>query len=319
MWRAVFTLISPAGPRARLSVLIFHRVHAAPDPLFPQEPDARSFAAQLRWLKRSLHLLPLREGVERLLASALPARALCITFDDGYADNLTVAAPILGLHAAPATVFVASGFLDGGAMWNDVVIEALRRCARPALSLPWLQLGTLPLRSVLDRRTAIDAVIGKLKYLPAAARAAHAARLAEEAGVDPPRDLMLTSAQVKALSALGIGIGAHTVTHPILTALEPAAARREMLQSKADLESIVGEPVDLFAYPNGKPGRDYDASHVRMARESGFKAAFTTSWGTGRAGSDPYQLPRFTPWASSRGRRGLQLARNIARVRAAQA
>ena len=77
-------------------------------------------------LKRRFSVLPLADGVERLYDGTLPASALAVTFDDGYADNLAVAAPLLRKHGVPATLFIATGYVDGGAMWNDIVIEAFR-------------------------------------------------------------------------------------------------------------------------------------------------------------------------------------------------
>ena len=68
---------------------------------------------------------------------------------------------------------------------------------------------------------------------------------------------------------------------------------------EAGTEDAVGRSVDLFAYPNGRPGADYGSEHVRMVREAGFTAAFTTAWGAASAASDAFQLPRFTPWSRS--------------------
>ena len=138
MLRPILHLLSPAGRRARLSVLIFHRVHAQRDLLFPDEPDAARFAALLDHLKTWCNVLPLTEAVRLLRSDALPARSLCITFDDGYADNRTVALPALRAAGLTATFFVTTGYLDGGRMWNDTVIESVRRAhgsnARPVRS-----------------------------------------------------------------------------------------------------------------------------------------------------------------------------------------
>ena len=75
----------------------------------------------------------------------------------------------------------------------------------------------------------------------------------------------------------------------------------------------ISEPVRFFAYPNGGPDRDYHASHVRMVRESGFDAAFSTAIGTADAASDLYQIPRFRPWGRTRVRYGLRFAKSLAR------
>jgi peptidoglycan/xylan/chitin deacetylase (PgdA/CDA1 family) len=109
-------------------------------------------------------------------------------------------------------------------------------------------------------------------------------------------------------------IGAHTVTHPILACTSDSAARHEIVASKRALEEQLGAPVGLFAYPNGKPGRDYSAAHVAMVREAGFDAAFSTAWGVASRTSDPFQLPRFTPWDRAPWRFGVRLAQNLRRT-----
>jgi peptidoglycan/xylan/chitin deacetylase (PgdA/CDA1 family) len=294
-------------------VVLFHRVLPRRDALFPDEPDATWFDAQLRLLKTWFDILSLPAAVEALAAGRLPARALAITFDDGYADNFTVALPILQRHAVSATFFIASAYLDGGRMWNDTVIESLRSCSLPAVELGALGLGTHPLRTASERRTAIERILARVKYLPPKDREAAVGAVAQLCGVALPNDLMLTSAQVRHLRDAGMTIGAHTVNHPILARLADDDARDEIARGKAALERILGEPVRLFAYPNGKPRQDYRASHVRMAREAGFDAAFSTANGAARIGDSVFEIPRFTPWDRTPLRYGLRMAQNLAR------
>jgi peptidoglycan/xylan/chitin deacetylase (PgdA/CDA1 family) len=306
--------VSPAGRHARLSTLIFHRVLPVPDPMFPDEPDAERFDTVCRWLAGWFNVLPLDVAVQRLRSHRLPERALAITFDDGYADNHDVALPILTRHGLPATFFVATGFLDGGRMWNDTVIEALRLCRAPELDLRGLagpELGVLGLADTAARRAAIDRVLRAIKYLPIAARLEAAQQIVERSGVEPSRTLMMRSDQVRALRRAGMQVGAHTVTHPILATLDDSAARAEIGQSKHTLETLLGEPVTLFAYPNGRPGQDYSPRSVEIARELGFEAAVTTAKGVASAATDPFQIPRFTPWDRTRARFGVRMAGNL--------
>ena len=315
MFRPLFRLLSPAGERSRLSILIFHRVLPQPDPLFPGEVDAAAFDSMCGWLARWFKVLPLDEAARRLEQGSLPAGAAAITFDDGYADNHVVALPILQRHGLCATFFVATGFLDGGRMWNDTVIEAVRRSPLVELDLRRLGrpgLGRHSLSDVPARRQAIDAIIKVAKYLPPPERSALVGEIAELAGAPLPDDLMMRTDQVAALHRAGMQIGAHTVSHPILARLSDDDARREMAQSKAILEGVTGERVGLFAYPNGKPGEDYSPRCVSLARELGFDAAVSTAWGAARRGHDAFQLPRFTPWDRGRLRFGARLARNLA-------
>jgi peptidoglycan/xylan/chitin deacetylase (PgdA/CDA1 family) len=308
--------LSPAGPAARLSILIFHRVLPAPDPLFPDEFDARSFDALCGWVRRWFRVMSLDDALSSLNRGRLPAAALAITFDDGYADNQTVALPILQRHRLPATFFVATGFLNGGRMWNDSVIEAIRRFPGAALDLegiPSTDLGVLGITSIAQRRSAIGAVIAQTKYLASADRDAVVAEIARRAGVKLPDDLMMTSRQLLALRDAGMQIGAHTVSHPILARLPAAEATREIVESKRGLEAVLGNRVGVFAYPNGKPGQDYLPEHAAMARAAGFDAAVSTAWGTSSRDTDRFQLPRFTPWERGRLRFGLRLLSNLAR------
>ena len=297
--------------RGRLSILIFHRVLPERDALFPGEPTAREFDALLAHLKARFSVLPLREAVDRLYGATLPRAALAVTFDDGYADNLALAAPLLRKHGVPATLFVASGYLDGGLMWNDRVIAAFRSTSRTQLDLQAHGLGAFPTGSTADRRTGIERLLREIKHRPALERERLASAVLDVSGVDPPKNLMLTSDGVRALQAHGVDVGAHTVTHPILARVSRDEAWREICEGKRALESIVGRHVPLFAYPNGHPGDDYTPDHVRMVREAGFTAAVSTAWGAANRTSDRMQLPRFTPWTRKPLRFDLLMLRNL--------
>jgi peptidoglycan/xylan/chitin deacetylase (PgdA/CDA1 family) len=309
--KALWGLRSPSGNGGRLSILIFHRVLPEADPLFPDEMHARRFDSLLGWLAQWSNVLPLTEAVDKLRSGTLPARAVAITFDDGYADNLTVAQPILARHRMSATVFVAPTYLDGGIMFNDVVTEAVRAYGGSILDLAPLGLGTHPTDSLEARRKAIQVILMNVKYLPLEERTHRVDEIAAIAGVTPRRDLMMTREQVGQLHKAGVGLGGHTASHPILAQLDPEQARAEIVEGKRQVEAIIDEPISLFAYPNGKPGKDYLAEHVAMVREAGFTAALSTAVGAARAGDDPFQLPRFTPWDRTALRFGLRLLRNM--------
>ncbi len=309
--RPVFGALSPAGRRGRLTILIFHHVHARRDDLFPNDMHADAFRERMRWIRAWFNVLPLEEAAAALQRRALPGRALAITFDDGYADNCTVALPILREMSLHATFFIASRFLEGGRMWNDTVIETVRRARGSELDLATLGLGRHGIQSLEERRAAIRAVLARLKYRPSAERQALADAIGQLAGGALPDSLMLTRSQLRDLAAAGMGIGGHTASHPILAGLDEAAARREIAEGREALVEIVRQPVRLFAYPNGRPNIDYTAAHVRIVGELGFTAAVSTATGAAHAGDTVYELPRFTPWDQTPARWGLRLARNL--------
>ena len=307
----VARVLAPEGRRGLLSVLIFHRVLPQVDAFFPEEQDARRFDEVLSWVGRWFQVMPLDEAVLRLGNGSLPARAAAITFDDGYADNATHALPILLHHGMVATFFVATGFLDGGRMWNDSIIEAVRAHRSKVLDLRDIGLGNHPLESNDQRRMAIASLLGQIKYLEPARRREAVAFVKETVGVALPENLMMSSKQVVQLHQAGMQIGAHTCTHPILACLCEAQALHEIRGSKLALESLLDAPVNLFAYPNGQPGKDYHAEHVRMVQQAGFIGAVSTAPGAAAMHSDVYQLPRFSPWDGSAVRYGLRMLSNL--------
>jgi len=302
----------------RLSILIFHRVLAQPDALFPDEIDATRFAILVRTVQRNWRVLPLGAAAALLQQNRLPPRALAITFDDGYADNAEIALPILQRAGLPATFFVATGFLDGGRMFNDTVIECLRATSLERVDLGDFGLGVRVLGSAAARRAVIEELLPRVKYLGLAEREPFLERLLRQCGQPKlPHDLMMRSEQVVQLHRAGMAIGAHTVRHPILRLLPDDEARAEIARGRTTLEDLIGARVELFAYPNGRPGEDYDARHVEMVRGLEFRAAVSTSPGSAVAGADPYQLPRFTPWDRDPVRWAARLAHHRVRRRGA--
>lgn len=295
--RPVLSLLSPAGPRAPLSILIWHRVLPAQDPMFPGEMYAARFDATLSWIKAAFNVLPLPEAVTRLKAGTLPCRALCITFDDGYEDNHSVALPLLKSHGLTATFFIATGFLNGRRMWNDTLIETMR--AAPAGEFDAGRFGSFELSNAGSRRRVIDTLIERIKYLDFDSRLSAVDSLADRAGVRLPQDLMMRSDQVRALHDAGMTIGAHTRSHPILAKLPATAALAEIAEGRSEIEQIVNDTVTLFAYPNGRPDTDYESEHIKMVRDLGFDAAVSTARGASKRGDDVFQLRRFSPWDAS--------------------
>lgn len=303
-----------AGPgRNKFLVINYHRILSTPDALLGAEPDLATFRWQMQLLSSCFNVLSLSEAVQASAANRLPPRAACITFDDGYRSLHDLALPVLRELKLPATVFITSGYIDKGNMWNDRIVEALQSMPDDRLDLTDLGLGTYPLQGMAQRRNAINTLTERAKYLPPAARQAVIERLGTLTGRTPAApELMLTREMVLNLDRNGIEIGAHTVSHPILTSLDDDSARAEIVSGKAELEAILGKPVRLFAYPNGKQGKDYDSRHVAMVREAGYDAAFTTEVGAITRDHDRFQLPRSRPWDATPLGFGLRLLQWLA-------
>ena len=199
-------------------------------------------------------------------------------------------------------------------MFNDTVVEAVRAAQGEELDLGSLGLDRYRIVTLADRRSAVASILGGIKYRTLTERVALAEEIAERAGAQLPRDLMMTSEQAARLANMGFELGGHTVNHPILARLGEADARREINENRLRLAELAGRPARFFAYPNGSPGRDYTIETVRLLREAGYEGAVTSSPGAARAGTDPFQIPRFTPWDTAPLRFTLRMMNNAVRV-----
>lgn len=296
--RAIGNAIAPRAEDAgRLCIVNYHRILEQPDMLLDADPTVDTFRWQMDVLAECFNVLPLADAVERLTHGRMPPRAVAITFDDGYRSLHDLALPILRERALPATVFVTSGHMaDASSMWNDVILEAVRRLPGPAVDLRDIGFDIYPLSTPEQRSASVTLLTERCKYLVPEQRALMLERLQELAGADLTQDLMLTGDMLATLLVNGIDIGGHTVTHPILARLDDASAQREIEDNKRDLERIIGRAVHLFAYPNGKYGADFDDRHMAMVRAAGYRAAFSTAAGVATRRHDLFQLPRSRPW-----------------------
>ncbi len=93
---------------------------------------------------------------------------------------------------------------------------------------------------------------------------------------------------IKKLRSSNIVFGSHTLTHPLLTRIDPARQAREIVDSKSALEDLLGEEVKFFCYPAG----DYDENAVKLVRKAGYTAALTCDRGAATPSEDPLTLPR---------------------------
>ncbi len=310
--KSLIELITKGDEKGRLCILNYHRVLDKSDPFREGDVDIETFRWHMMLLKKYFNVLPLIDAVGLLSKGELPSRAVCITFDDGYADNERNALPILSQLDISATFFISTAYLDKGCMWNDIIIESVHRSKNSNIDLSEIDLGVFPIISTEQKKQAVVSILNSLKYLNQPLRQEKANYIGGMVG-GTPNNLMLSSSQVKKLHASGMGIGSHTVTHPILKNISTKDAQQEITQSKRILENMVNDQVSLFAYPNGYPGKDYTAEHARMVKDAGYVAAVTTQWGVSNCKSDFWQLPRFRPWNTNKEKYMLNLLRNYFR------
>lgn len=296
---------------------MYHRIgETASDP-WGLSVSPEHFEEHLEVLRGSVNPLHIRELADAVRSRRLPRRALAITFDDGYVDNLEHARPALERADIPATVFVATGYIGGTReyWWDDLERILLQPGTLPETlnlgignSEERIELG--PARTVsgaalvaskdwrvpapppTPRHALYHHVWTRLYESPAADRAESLAALAAWAGLTTnPRPSVrpMTEAEIGSLGSDGlVEIGGHTVTHPSLPHCPPDIQRGEVADSRQRLEAILNRRVDSFAYPHG----DYDDSTEACVRDAGYSGACTTQHRTVRRRTDPYRLPR---------------------------
>lgn len=294
MARPIFSLSKLAGgPQAALPVLMYHRVLPEVDPLQEGLHLARTMDMQFATLARCFKVLPLDEAIDLLAEGRLPPRAVSITFDDGYRDNHDIALPLLQRHGLTATFYVSSGFLNGGTMFHDVMVETIRHAPTGQLDLGLADTQPFEISDIRSRLAALACLVRQVKYLDASHRAELSERLLLELGRKAPLHLMMDDDQVRALTRAGMSVGGHTTRHLILARLDDAKAWEEIRGNAEALASLTGRPITSFAYPNGKPGTDYGPQHVEMVQRAGFANAVSTHSGVGTRTASRFEMPRF--------------------------
>jgi phosphatidylinositol alpha-1,6-mannosyltransferase len=307
----LFSLFSPRGQRAKLTILLFHKVPMRADPLTPAEPELSQFEHILDFMQENASVLPLSEAVRALTNGTLPRKAVAITFDDGYVEWLTTVSPALHARNLPATFFVTTEQLDGQTLWHERIIAAVRALPDYGARLPYGFGGFSDLSQQSSRIQLVRELQERLKYAPLSERLGAIEVIEAQARLPLARPKAFDRQSVRELNSQGFEIGGHTISHPILNECSDQDAMREIGSCKEELESIIGGSVDAFAYPNGRPVMDYEGRHVAMVKACGYKAAVATSGGAASQASDVYQLPRFTPWGATNERVALQVARNL--------
>lgn len=277
-------------------VLKYHRVNGDADPFFPAlAPEV--FERHMALIARTYVVLPVEELVERMGRGTLPRHALAITFDDGYRDNLTHAAPILARYGLPASIFLTTGLIGASEVpWFDRVAEAFKVTRADAYRAPWGQV--LPLGTVAARLAGLSRVLEYMKERPDDELRRRVEALLGELGMTEEtrtKNSMLNWDDVHALAGLGFRIGAHTVTHPILSRVSRDRAQAEIRESRAMIATACGHAPRAFAYPNGGPA-DYTEMVSGLVREAGFTCAVTTRFGVNTPQTPPYELRRGGPW-----------------------
>ena len=313
--RAVFPFC-PGGV-----ILLYHRVCELSSD--PQRlcVSPKHFAEHLEYLRGHGCVISLSALAEKLEAKVLPGRFVAVTFDDGYSDNLYEAKPLLERYRTPATVFVTGGCVrQEREFWWDELDRLLLQPGRLPETLQ-LNIGGNLFRLALGKaahytgedycrcrgwnmeerhdpsahQSIYRALCKLLGPLPESERRKALDGLLAWAGAEPAiraSHRVLSGKEALQMEEGGlVEVGAHAMTHPVLSSLPSAAQRSEILRSKTLLEDILGRRVQAFSYPYGSHS-DYTGETVSMVREAGFVCACSNFAGFVGRGTELFQLPR---------------------------
>ncbi len=287
-------VISPAGP----SVLLYHRV--SEDPLDPQllAVSPKHFNDHLTHLKKHCRVVPLSVLMNVANDGQSAGDMVAITVDDGYADNLADALPIIEAHQLPVTIFVTAGGLDEPSeFWWDALEHLFFHGAMPER----LDIGSddfpriVPTGTPAERIQAYKRLCNRFRAMTPADINRVLASVHERAGrrIEAcPAHRRLSTAELRRLARSPfVEIGAHTVSHACLSALAPEEQMREIYLSKKILEEITGGPVHHFSYPFGTGG-DFTGTTAAIVKLSGFSSGIANAQGRVTAPLDRYRVPR---------------------------
>ena len=284
-------------PSSRLAILRYHAVcgadgHAYADPSICVTPGA--FAEQVRYLASNYRVVALPEAVRLLRrGKTLPANAVALTFDDGYADNL-YAARVMARHGITGTFYITAGCVGGEQpFWPAEIRFLIARMQVDRVTLSGDDAPiVLPLASAADRVAAVRQLTRLFKANPIARRERWREELRRLAGATMPAGVMLTWGELAEMQRLGMTVGAHTMTHPNLPSAGLQHATDEIVGAKKLLEARLGVAVTMFSYPNGGAERYYTPELQEAVERAGYEAATTSRNGFAGPASHLFGLER---------------------------
>ncbi len=279
-------------------VLLYHRVAELPTDPFDLCVAPRAFAEHLEVMRKLARPVPLRSLALAMGRGSAPRKGVVVTFDDGYADNLLAAAPLLEEHDVPATFFIATGYIGSGReFWWDELERIVRAAdpgggedGRPRRGWKYSDddLADPGLRRYRE-------LYPRLQAMAPGDRDRALRELGERVGLGPgarPDYRAMDAEELARLASSGLfEVGAHTVHHPLLPMLDGPAQLREIRESKSWLEATIGRRVEQFSYPHG----GLTAETARLAREAGLSTASSTRAAIVSGREDRFAIPRVVP------------------------
>jgi len=316
--RVVYPCLAGTGyfrntARHGLAVITYHGVlppdHKPIDPGFDGSLiTAETFRRQLRLLKAT-HTVISPEDLLSWCRSEreLPPRAALLTCDDGFLSNLTEMLPVLQDEGLRCLFFVtgASVAEERTMLWHEELLLLFLRARAGSFRIcgEGFEIGGV-LGAREQRRVLWWNSVKRLSQIDAESRRSFLLAAHVHFGLERTLDFylasyaeslrhfcLMTRTELKQLDAAGMTVGAHTLSHPVLSQMLPELAWTEITQSRAQLEAALGKPIWAFAYPFGDAG-SVTPRVAAMAKQAGFDAAFMNIGGGLGAQLPPHAIPR---------------------------
>ena len=274
----------------KVIILMYHRIAEMTDSL-GLVVNSHFFDEQMKYITDNYNLISLDQAVHLLEMDEIHGSHVAITFDDGYRDNLINAYPILKRYNAPATIFICCDAVEKGNIDLNLMDHAIMFSSSSFLDLEEFGLGIIPIETSIEKNLACINLRIFLKNADHSFRKLVIQHITSSSKEECPRAMLKWEEVEKLLKDGLVTIGAHTVSHPILSKISIEDARFEVFESKRIITEKTGFEVSLFAYPNGRSG-DFDDKTVALVKAAGFKAACSTISGINIPGVNPFKLKR---------------------------
>lgn len=283
--------------RKELLVVMYHGVKEAnsSSPSSWLQAPVEEFERQLRYLSRHYQVVHVSDAIGRWEKRRQFRRpTCCLTFDDGYRNNYTVAWPLLKKYNCPATIYLATGLIGTEDIhWTVKLERAFKTTSKTRLDLSD---HDLPIYDLASDPTALVDLTARVYRCHGADREKVLASAFEQMGLGEDQDfsdfVSMSWAEAKEMQdSRVVEFGGHTITHAVVSALDDDAQRQEIVGSMDAVGNHLGWPVDSFAYPNGTPD-DFDERAKANVRSTGARVAFSTIRGLNSITTDRFALRR---------------------------
>jgi peptidoglycan/xylan/chitin deacetylase (PgdA/CDA1 family) len=295
-------------------ILMYHRIGQSKRDHWQLGVSPHHFDEQMQIIKKYGHPILMREMSNPLTRLSMGKPRIMITFDDGYNDNFHNAKPILERYEIPATFFIVSGAVDSKEefWWDELEKTILWTESIPEIfdlniegtHYHWSlgnntsdeNVGDIPLNgTVVSKKQLVNIIWRILNHLSLKKKKEALSRIAQWSKTTfktRPDYLPMSSAEIISLANSKLfEVGAHTVTHPMLTNLPVQEQREEIKNSKNNLEKVISRKIESFSYPHGK----YSDETLEIMKELKFSTSVTVDQCAVQRNSNPYLLPRFMP------------------------